>query len=66
MSNNPPYAVLELTEEDYAFLLKNCDSNITFGLSALSVLTTRESAHEMVDLIEKFKGLKEKLNKAKL
>jgi hypothetical protein len=64
MSNNPPDRVVELTEEQYQFLLEGCNTNIAFGLSALQTLDER-GAHKMVTLLEKFKDVKQALERAK-
>lgn len=65
MSNNPPDKIVELTQEQYDFLLRNCDSNIGFGLAALQQTQDRRSALQLVDLLEQFKGIKAALEKAK-
>ncbi len=65
-SNNPPYAVLNLTEEEHKFLLGNCESNIVFGLNSLQMIEDRRSAERMVEVIEQFKSLKQKLERSKL
>lgn len=64
MNNNPPDRIVELTEEQYTFLLNNCDANIMFGLSALQTLD-RSGAEKMVALLESFKSVKAALVKAK-
>lgn len=65
MSNNPPDKIVELTQEQYDFLLRNCDSNIGFGLASLQGTTSRASAEKLVALLEQFKGIKAALEKAK-
>ena len=66
LTNNPPYAVLNLTEEEHKFLLGNCESNIVFGLNSLQMIEDRRSAERMVEVIEQFKNLKQKLERSKL
>lgn len=65
-TNSPPHAVLELTEEEFTFLLGNCESNIMFGLNSLQVIEDRSTAERMVEVIEQFKNLKKKLERSKL
>lgn len=65
-SNNPPYAVLNLTEEEHKFLLGNCESNIIFGLNVLQVMTDEAKARTMVDAIESFKAISQKLKESVL
>lgn len=65
MSNNAPDIVLELTNEQAAFLMENCDSNITFGLNAMMTgELERSSLEKLVELSEKFKGIRKALIKA--
>ena len=66
LTNNPPYAALNLTEEVHRFLLNNCESNIIFGLSALQETTSEKSARAMVDIIESFKNISQKLKESVL
>ena len=40
-TNSPPYATLELIEEEFTFLLGNCESNIVFGLNSLQMIVAR-------------------------
>lgn len=63
-SNNPPYKVVELTKEQYEFLLDNCDTNISMGLEALPAMQSNESIQRIVDLIEQFKSVKKALKDA--
>lgn len=60
--NNPPDVVLELTRDEAQFLLRNCDTNIAFGLANLQTME-RPAAEKLVGLIEQFKGLRNKLIK---
>lgn len=64
-SNNPPFAVVELDEETYNFLIRNCDQNIAFGLGALQTLSIG-GAEKMVVILESFKELKKRTEKGKL
>lgn len=67
-SNNPPHSVIELTEEEHEFLLKNCEANIVVGLNALTMVQRGElsvkAAREAMDLLEQFKGIRNKLKRA--
>lgn len=65
--NNPPAAVVELSQEEYDFLVANCDSNIMLGLNVMQEMgydMSEEALRELVDLTEKFKKLKDKLQEA--
>lgn len=64
LTNNPPHAVLELTKEEHEFLLRNCESNIAFALSALQSLDSREAQEKMIHLLNQFKELELKLKEA--
>jgi len=64
LTNNPPYAVLNLTEEEHKFLLGNCESNIIFGLNALQIVTDEARARALVDTIESFKNISQKLKES--
>lgn len=65
MNNNPPYKIVELSEEQYRFLLENCDSNLEFGLRAMmSGDFSRQTLEQLVDLNEKFKSVKTALERA--
>ena len=66
LTNNPPYAVLNLTEEEHKFLLGNCESNIIFGLNALQIVTDEARARALVDTIESFKNISQKLKESVL
>lgn len=62
-SNNPPAAVLELTEKQAKFLLKNCSKNMQFILMSMqemnmSGILTREIATELVEINEQFSELR--------
>jgi len=62
-TNSPPFAVVELTQEEHQFLLDHCDSNMTFGLASLQSLS-EDNARRMVDILEQFKALKKKLERS--
>lgn len=65
MSNNPPYKSVYLSKEEYDFLMENCDTNIVFALNAMQNLDMgRSSLVKMVELLEKFKAIKSRLEKA--
>ena len=64
LTNNPPYAVLNLTEEEHKFLLGNCESNIIFGLNALQIVTDEARARALVDTIESYKNIPQKLKES--
>ena len=68
MNNNPPYAVVELSKEQYDFILRNCDSNIRAGLSILTTTgkTSEPMEVKIVELIEQFKNIKKVVEKSKL
>lgn len=63
MSNNPPFAILELNEKQAKFLLANCDSNITMALGLLQSVKTREAAEKIVELNEQFKAIRDMLTR---
>ena len=65
MSNNPPDVILELTQDEADFLLKNCESNMAFALSAMQALEDMKSLEKLVDLNEKFKNIRDKLKKVR-
>lgn len=64
MSNNAPYAVMELDKELYEFLIKNCEVNLHQMTSAIdpcgpmSGALSRGALEQLVDYIEKFKHLR--------
>lgn len=64
ISNNPPFAILELTQEEHEFLLDNCDRNIEFALVNLQKIESHDLAMKMVMLAEKFKNIRNKLRKS--
>lgn len=64
MSNNPPDKIVELTQEQYEFMLRNCDKNIEFGINCLQHLD-RPAAVKMVAIVELFKEVREALRIAK-
>lgn len=66
MSNNPPYAVVELDRETYDFIVANCESNMAFGLNALGMVKEQSSLEKIVESIEQFKALKKKVEASKL
>ena len=63
MSKNSPYLLLPLTQEQTEFIIKNCDANISFALSQLQSLDNIELCHKLVDQMEKFKELKNLVEK---
>lgn len=70
MSNNAPYSELRLTKEEHEFLVENCESNIQYGLKALTMAqngnVSMEAAAKIVALNEKFKSIYNKLKKSVL
>lgn len=66
MSNNAPHAVVELTEEQYTFLLHNIDSNLVLGLELMQGTQDRSTAEKLVKLNEDFKSLRDAVMKGKL
>ncbi len=66
MSNRPPYAVVELTQEQYDFLMRNCESNMTMALGLLTTTTSRTQAEKIVALNEQFKDIRETLKRARI
>lgn len=73
MSNNPPYAVVELTREQYDFLVDNCAVNMSQGLAMVDPCgPLREqplpmsTVRKIVDMVEKFRGVKAAVEKGKL
>lgn len=68
--NNPPYATLDLSKQEYALLVKTCDANLLLGLGILQQVQAgvmnEKAGRDTVELIEAFRGLKTKLDKAKL
>lgn len=64
-SNNPPDFVIELTKDQHAFLLDNCESNMKFALAAMSGgAMSRDGLVKLVELNEKFKAIRDLLKKA--
>jgi len=65
MSNNPPDVILDLTAEEATFLLRNCQSNIQYGLQSLQAADIEGASNEffvrMRDLIEQFSNIRDKL-----
>lgn len=67
MSNNPPYAELQLTQEEHEFLLRNCDSNITYALNTIQHGNLqRATVEKLVAQMEQFKAVKHKLQAARV
>lgn len=68
MSNNPPFVVVELTKEEFEFLVGNCESNMEFAMKAMmsDPPLSRASLEKLVDLNEQFKGIRDKLKAASL
>ncbi len=64
-NNNPPARIVELSEEQYQFLLNNCEVNIGAGLAALQELTSRDLQERCVSLLEAFKDVRKALQSAK-
>ena len=69
MSNNPPDRIVALTEEQYQFLLRNCDVNVKYAAQQITKLTL--SGEDFEDLIDKltaqarqFLDVKEALEKS--
>ncbi len=56
--NKPPYSIVELTEEQHEFLIKNFNTNIAFGLEFLNTVDNREVAEKLVETIEAFKDVR--------
>lgn len=63
-SNNPPYVTVELTKEQYDFLILNCDTNLRMTLTYLQGVKERDMGEKIVSLIESFKSIKTTLEKA--
>lgn len=58
-SNNPPDVELALTKAQAQFLLRNCDSNIIFGLNAIQGGNLSEtSVRKLVEQMEQFKEIR--------
>lgn len=68
MSNNPPDFVLELTQEEAEFLMRNCKANLHYSLTAMTKLqemdARRSSFEKLVEHTENFKTISDKLKKA--
>lgn len=73
-SNNPPAAVLELTEKQAKFLLGNCNTNMRFMLNAMQsaqnasmglegIPLKRETLEELINLNEQFREIRTMLTK---
>lgn len=60
-SNNPPHAIIYLSEDEHAFWLRNCEANIALGLRALQGGMSDDGAVKMVELLEQFKAMRNKL-----
>lgn len=64
MSNNPPFRTVELTEEQYNFLLNNCDANIAMGLQSLQAMESKDLIVQMVGIIDQFKSVRDTLKRS--
>lgn len=62
-SNDPPEVIIGMSRELAKFLIENCDSNISVGLSSLQLTTSKENAERLVKMIEQFKELKQATEK---
>lgn len=63
LTNNPPFSILELTEAQHLFLLKNCSVNMTYILGALqnnqrANIMSRPELEVLVKLMENFKEIR--------
>lgn len=56
-SNNGPEVQVGLTRDQAEFLVKNCEANQAFGLTALQDMRDEGAARAMVALIEQFKAI---------
>lgn len=74
LTNNPPAAVLELTEAQAKFLLENCSKNIQFVLNAMmreqlavqqgaAPLFDRAALEKLIAVSDQFKEIREMLRK---
>ena len=63
-SNGAPFAILELSKEQYDFLMNNCEANMQMGLNLLPTVTRRETAEALVAQLERFKAIRAALIKA--
>lgn len=65
MSNNPPAATLELTQEEADFLIANLDAGLQQGLGILTLVQdgtmSMETAHKAVALMEPMRSITKKL-----
>lgn len=61
--NNPP-VIVEFTQDQAEFIIKNCDSNINFSLALLQAGLSRPESEKLVSLIENFKAIKEAVEDA--
>ena len=61
MSNNPPEVLVGFTREQVAFLIRNCDANLTTGLVLLDQTNSRSAAAGLIGIIEKLKAIKKAL-----
>jgi hypothetical protein len=64
VSNNAPFATLDLDEDTANFLMKNCITNIRFGLAAIDGITSRDLAEKLVEQMNYFKHLRDMLRLA--
>lgn len=71
-SNNAPFAVVELTEDQYNFLMENCETNIAQGITMIDPCgpmkdtLPMDTVKKVVALIEKFRSLRTAAEKGKL
>lgn len=71
-SNNAPHAVVELTKDQYDFLILNCETNIRQTITAIDPCgpmadkLQRPTLEKLVDLIEQFRSLKSAAEKGVL
>lgn len=58
LSNNPPITILELDQEMHDFLMEHCEVSMRLILGQLQNMEFKDTAVEMVVILEKFKKLK--------
>lgn len=64
-SNNGPFAVIELTQEQYEFAMRNCETNLTLGLELMQQAQSRAVVENLVQMNNDFKSLRDALKKGK-
>lgn len=64
IGHNSPMLTVALEEDLVQMMKEHCDVNIKMGLMALPNMS-REGAEEMVELIEKFRRLRKRLEEVK-